>query len=102
MKRIAAIAGEGGAKLRDRSRSVKRRILEIGRAARSKGGAGKERLQQGYRKLLAATSRVVVQAKRFSREIETGVKRSGDLSSNKPPSKACAKSWTRWRRESSR
>jgi hypothetical protein len=63
MKRIAAIAGEVGAKLRDRSRSVKYRILGIGRAARNKGGAGKEKLQQGYGKLLAATSRVVGQAK---------------------------------------
>jgi IS5 family transposase len=79
MKRIAAIAGEAGAKLRDRGRSVKYRILEIGRAARSKGGVGKEKLQQGYRKLLAATSRVVGQAKRFSREIETGVKTSRDV-----------------------
>ena len=79
MKRIAAIAGEAGAKLRDRGRSVKYRILEIGRAARSKGGTGKEKLQQGYRKLLAATSRVVGQAKRFSREIETGVKTSRDV-----------------------
>ncbi len=48
MKLIAAIAGNVGAQLRDRSRSVKYRILEIGRAARSKGGAGKEKLQQGY------------------------------------------------------
>jgi IS5 family transposase len=79
MQRIAAIAGEAGAKLRDRSRSVKYRILEIGRAARSKGGTGKEQLQQGYRKLLAATSRVVGQAKRFSREIDTGVKTSRDV-----------------------
>ncbi|MCW5979995.1 MAG: ISNCY family transposase [Bryobacteraceae bacterium] len=79
MKRIAAIAGEAGAKLRDRSRSVKHRILEIGRAARSKGGAGQKKLQQGYRKLLEAASRVVGQAKRFSREIETGVKSSGDV-----------------------
>src|SRR5467141_5066209 len=45
MKRIAKIAGEAGARLRDRSRSVKYRILEIGRAARSKGGTGKEQLQ---------------------------------------------------------
>ncbi len=79
MRRVAAIAGEAGAKLRDRSRSVKYRILEIGRAARSKGGAGKEKLQRGYRKLLEATSRVVGQAKRFSREIETGVKASRDI-----------------------
>jgi IS5 family transposase len=79
MKRITAIAGQVGAKLRDRSRSVKFRILEIGRAARSKGGTGKEKLQNGYRKLLEATTRVVGQAKRFSREIAAGVKRSSDV-----------------------
>jgi len=79
MKRITAIAGDAGAKLRDRSRSVKYRMLEIGRAARSKGGAGKEKLQQGYQKLLAATSRVVGQAKRFSREVAAGVKKSADV-----------------------
>ncbi len=79
MKRISAIVGDVGAKLRDRSRSVKYRILEIGRAARSKGGAGKERLQQGYQKLLASVSRVVGQARRFSREIATGVKASRDI-----------------------
>jgi IS5 family transposase len=79
MKRIAAIAGEVGAKLRDRSRSVKYRILEIGRAARSKGGAGKEKLQQGYGRLLASVSRVVGQAKGFSREIASGVKKSSDV-----------------------
>jgi IS5 family transposase len=79
MQRIAAIAGNAGAKLRDRSRSVKYRILEIGRSARSKGGAGKERLQQGYKRLLASVSRVVGQAKRFSQEIATGVKKSRDI-----------------------
>ena len=79
MKRIVAIAGEAGAKLRDRSRSVKYRILEIGRAARSKGGAGKEKLQQGYGRLLESVSRVVGQAKRFAREIAAGVKKSSDV-----------------------
>jgi IS5 family transposase len=79
MKRIAAIAGDAGAKLRDRSRSVKYRIPEIGRAARSRGGAGKEKLQQEYRRLLEATSRVMGQAKRFSREVAAGVKKSPDV-----------------------
>jgi IS5 family transposase len=79
MKRITAIAGEAGAKLRDRSRSVKLRMLEIGRAARSKGAGVQEKLQQGYRKLLEATSRVVGQAQRFSREIAAGVKQSSDV-----------------------
>ena len=54
MKRIGEIAGQQGAKLRDRSRSVKFRILEIGRVVRTKGGPNRERLQQGYEKLLAA------------------------------------------------
>jgi len=79
MKRIAEIAGKQGAKLRDRSRSVKFRILEIGRVARTKGGPNRERLQQGYEKLLSAVGRVVGQAKRFSGEISTGVKRSVDV-----------------------
>jgi transposase, IS5 family len=79
MKRITTIAGDAGAKLRDRTRSVKLGILEIGRAARSKAGTGKEKLQQGYGKLLDAASRVVGQAKRFSREITAGVKKSSDV-----------------------
>jgi IS5 family transposase len=37
MKKITKIAGEAGAKLRDRSRGVKLRALEIARAARAKG-----------------------------------------------------------------
>ncbi len=78
MKRIAEVAGQAGAKLRDRSRSVKLRIVEIGRVVRTKGGPNKDRLQQGYQKLLSAVGRVVGQAKRFSREIAAGVKRSAD------------------------
>lgn len=79
MKRIGEIAGQQGTKLRDRSRSVKRRILEIGRVARTKGGPNRERLQQGYQKLLDAVGRVVGQAKRFSGEIAQKVKRSADV-----------------------
>src|SRR5215216_4879524 len=37
MKKIGALAGAAGAKLRDRSRSVKLRVLEIARTARAKG-----------------------------------------------------------------
>jgi IS5 family transposase len=76
MKKIAAIAGDLGAKLRDRSRTVKLRVLDIARAARAKGPQSQERLKLSYGKLLASTSRVVGQAKRFAREIADGVKRS--------------------------
>src|SRR6201987_1773834 len=76
MKRIGKIAGETGAKLRDRSRSVKLRVLDIARAARSRAKQSREKLNRSYGKLLNATSRVVGQAKRFSKEIVGGTKRA--------------------------
>jgi IS5 family transposase len=76
MKKITKIVGEAGAKLRDRSRSVKLRMLDIARAARSKAKQGQEKLKRAYQQLLNSTSRVVGQAKRFSKEIAEGVKRS--------------------------
>ncbi len=79
MKKITKIAGAVGTKLRDRSRSVKLRLLDIGRIARSKGPIRKDRMTQQYRRLLEATSRVVGQAKRFSEEITQGVKRSSNV-----------------------
>jgi IS5 family transposase len=79
MKKISDIAGEAGAKLRDRSRSVKKRVQEIARAARAKGSQGQEKLQKAYADLLNSTSRVVGQAKQFCQDIADGVKRSADV-----------------------
>src|SRR6266496_2775645 len=79
MKKISEIAGAIGAKLRDRSRSVKLRLLEIARTARANGPINHAKLKQGYRRLLDSTSRVVGQAKRFSQEIANGVKRATDI-----------------------
>jgi len=76
MRKITKIAGAAGTKLRDRSRSVKLRLLEIGRVARAKGPINQDRLQQRYRQLLDATSRVAGQANHFCAEIAQGVKRS--------------------------
>src|SRR5258707_8254420 len=73
---IGTLPGVGGGKLRDRSRSVKFRLLEIGRVARAKGAIDQDNLQRRYEALLDATSRVVGQAKRFSKEIAQGVKRA--------------------------
>jgi hypothetical protein len=58
MKKVTAIAGAAGAKLRDRRRSVKLRVLEIARAARAKGQQSKTKLARAYRRLLEATGRV--------------------------------------------
>ena len=79
MKKVRALAGAAGTTLRDRSRSVKLRALDIARAARSKSPQSQEKMKQAYRKLLASMGRVVGQAQRFSREIAGGVKQSGDV-----------------------
>jgi transposase, IS5 family len=79
MRQITAIAGAVGTQLRDRSRSVKLRVLEIMRIARATGPLNRDHLQQRYRRLLETTSRVVGQAKRFSKEICEGVKHSADF-----------------------
>jgi IS5 family transposase len=76
MHKITALTGAAGAKLRDRSRSVKWRVLEI---ARGKAAPSRERLKAAYGSLLQATGRVVGQAKRFSREIGDGVKRCTEI-----------------------
>jgi transposase, IS5 family len=79
MKKVTAIAGAAGATLRDRTRSVRYRLLEIGRASRTTGAPRQEKLQALYQKLLATTGRVVGQAKRFVREMAQGVKHGADV-----------------------
>src|SRR6201989_719424 len=71
MKKITAIVGEVGTKLRDRSRSVKRRVLDIARAARSKAKQAQEKLKRAYGQLLNSTSRGVGQGKHFSADVAT-------------------------------
>jgi len=79
MKKVTEIAGEAGTKLRDRKRSMQRRLVEIGRATRSKGKAAQENVKAVYRKLVEVTSRAVGQARKFSAEIGQGTKRAADV-----------------------
>ena len=79
MKQVTAITGAAGATLRDRTRSVKLRLLAIGRASRNKSDQGQEKLKTLYQTLLETTGRVVGQAKRFVADMAAGVKRSADL-----------------------
>jgi IS5 family transposase len=76
MKRITQIAGQVGTQLRDRSRAVRYKLLEIARASRSRQPQGQERMKSCYEKLLKNTSRVVGQARRFAAEVATGIKRA--------------------------
>lgn len=78
MKRISELAGTVGTMLRDRARSTRRCLIQIGRAARSRNDQGQQRLRQCYRRLLAITARVVGQARRFVAEVASGCKRSAD------------------------
>ena len=77
MKKVSGAVGKAGAKLRDRSRSIKRRILEIAYAARNKNEKGQAKMKVAYGKLLEATSRVVGQAKQFSAAIAVQAKEAG-------------------------
>ena len=80
MKKISEIAGEAGTKLRDRSRSVKLRVLEIARAARCQGPAEPGEAASGLRHSCSMRpAGWSGQAKRFSQEIVNGVKRSQDV-----------------------
>lgn len=75
MKRVGTVTGRVGTQLRDRTRSIKRKVLAIARASRNRTESGKQKLEQAYVGLLDAASRVVGQAKKFSREIGAGLKR---------------------------
>ena len=71
MKR-AKSAKRGGLKseVRDRMRSVKKRVIEIALAARQKGPQAEERKKAAYRRLLSLARKVVNQAKRVQEEIQ--------------------------------
>ena len=75
MKKVTEVAGKAGTAMRDRMRSVKRRILEIARASRDVSEKGRQKRAGAYSKLLEITSRVVGQAQRFSTEIASHIKR---------------------------
>jgi transposase, IS5 family len=76
MKQIERKVGDVGTRLRDRTRSVKHRLIEIGRSAMRKSEEAVGRRVEAYRKLMASTKKVMGQAKRFSKEVALGVKQA--------------------------
>ena len=77
MKRVVEIGGNAGERVRDRMKSVGRRVMEIARIGRTKVQTqGKERLQTSYKRLLHATGQVVAQAKRIANDVKKGVKKA--------------------------
>jgi Transposase DDE domain len=79
MKKVTAVAGQVGTRMRDRSRSAKLKVLAIARASRNKTEPGRQKMKKAYLQLLEITSRVTGQAKKFAAEIAGRVKR-GNLS----------------------
>jgi IS5 family transposase len=79
MKQIQREVGNRGTGLRDRTRSVKHRLIEIGRSAMRKSEEAVARRTEAYRKLMATTQKVMAQAKLFSQEVAGGVKQASTL-----------------------
>jgi len=85
-KRLGGVIGR---RVRDSSRSVKRGVLAIARASRSRTGKGKQQMKAAYGRLLETTQRVVGQAKSVARQTALAI----PLSSGKP-----VRPWKRWNR----
>jgi len=70
MKRIKGALGGGKRRVRNRMRSVKKKVMAIALASRQKGPAGEEQRRQEYRKLLRVTRQIVYQAEWVKQEVE--------------------------------
>jgi IS5 family transposase len=76
MKRIQRHVGQVGTKLRDRTRSVKYKLIEIARTSKAKAQENQDKLKRAYEKLMTTTGRVICQAKAFTKEVRQGIKRA--------------------------
>ncbi len=73
LKRVADECEQGAVKVVDHSRAVKLRVIEIHRAAKAKGEAMHERLQDLYGKLTAMTRSVVNRGKKIVKQLDQGL-----------------------------
>jgi len=73
-KRVQAVSGVIGGKLRNRLRATTHRVLEIAGAARSRVGQGRQRLERGYRRLLSIVRSTVRDAQRVCAEVSSDVR----------------------------
>lgn len=76
MTRVARRLGkEMGRKVRSRLRSVAHRLVELGKAARAKGEAGRARREKIYRKLMSTTRAVIRDTQKIVQQARLGLKR---------------------------
>lgn len=79
LKRVEAVTGKVGTKVRSRLRSAKKRLIEIARASKGKAKDRARRLKESYVKLVEITQEVVGQAETLVKEIEQGIKSAAGL-----------------------
>ena len=70
MKKVEQAAGGLVGKVRNRLRTVRRKVVAIALAARQKGAAGEEKRRAIYKGLLSVTRKIVNQARRVVAEVE--------------------------------
>jgi IS5 family transposase len=75
MKKIEAKSGRLKRKVRDRMRSIRKRVLAIALSTRLLGPAGVERRKREYRQLLSLTRKVMNQAARVLEEVKAEPRR---------------------------
>lgn len=76
MKRVSGLLGPAAGKVRDCTRSLQRRLLEVSQASRDKTERGKNKLQPAYRKLLALASGVMHRADQVSGTVTAAIQRA--------------------------
>lgn len=70
MKKIEQKAGGLKRKIRDRKRSVTKRVIAIAHALRHKGPEGEEKRKREYRELLQVTGRILSDTRRVLQEVD--------------------------------
>jgi transposase, IS5 family len=70
MKRIEKQAGKLKRKVRDRTRSVNKRVMAIATASRHRGAEGEEKRKKEYRELLRLSRQILNDTKRVLTEVE--------------------------------
>jgi IS5 family transposase len=76
MRQARALLGTAAAKVRDCTRTVRRRMLQVSQASRDKTAQGHSKLRHAYEQLLAMAARVIRQAGRFSATVQAQIKRA--------------------------
>src|SRR5256712_12627990 len=75
MKKIKSKSGGLKGKVRDRMRSIRKRVLAIALSTRLLGPPGEERRKRQYRELLSLTRKVINQAQRVLAEVKQSPRR---------------------------